>query len=445
MSTVIISNGFNKFPLAVAASEASRCGLLAQLLTGAYPTSRIKTVVKHTLFAGSERIARLLDREEALDESFVRALWGPEAIHVLATYSELLPPLRPHASALKALSLKLYGRQAARFIMGAGHTARIYHYRSGFGQESVAVAKERGMVALCDHSIAHPAVLDFLVANEGRLPGKDKAAPIAPLWRAVARDIDQADHVVVNSHFVKETFLNEGWDSSRVHVVYMGVEDEFLDWISDRSRDAAVMPDVRLLFAGTVERRKGAHVLLSALRTLDDVPWRLEIIGPIAPEIRANYNDVLRDPRVELVGTVRTQELARRMAAADAFVFPSLAEGSARVVFKALAAGCYVITTSNAGSIVEHDVHGALVPPGDSTALADVIRIAEADRALLRDVGRANAELIRARFRQQHYGAALARLYDSLLRNTAGSAAATSRPCTNVELSSSTRPEEHVR
>ena len=33
---------------------------------------------------------------------------------------------------------------------------RIYHYRAGFGQASVQTAKELGIVALCDHSIAHP-------------------------------------------------------------------------------------------------------------------------------------------------------------------------------------------------------------------------------------------------------------------------------------------------
>ena len=48
---------------------------------------------------------------------------------------------------------------------------------------------------------------------------------------------------------------------------------------------------------------------------------------------------------------------------------PASVEGSARVVFEALAAGCYVITTPNAGSIVKDEVHGALVEPGSADGL----------------------------------------------------------------------------
>ena len=47
------------------------------------------------------------------------------------------------------------------------------------------------------------------------------------------------------------------------------------------------------------------------------------------------------------------------MSRAEVFVFPSLAEGSARVVAMAMAAGCYVITTPNSGSVVRDGAMGA--------------------------------------------------------------------------------------
>ena len=49
---------------------------------------------------------------------------------------------------------------------------------------------------------------------------------------------------------------------------------------------------------------------------------------------------------------------------ADIFLFPSLVEGSAKVIFEAMASGCAVITP-NSGSIVEHNKGGFVVKAGN--------------------------------------------------------------------------------
>ena len=120
-----------------------------------------------------------------------------------------------------------------------------------------------------------------------------------------------------------------------------------------------------------------------------------------------------------MLGTLPRAQLAAQMLAAPVFVFPSYAEGSARVVFAALACGCYVITTPTAGTIVEHGVHGALVPPGDVDAVRHAVAEAAADRARVAEIGNRNAALIRARYRQRAYGDTLQALYDELSRGTA--------------------------
>ena len=58
---------------------------------------------------------------------------------------------------------------------------------------------------------------------------------------------------------------------------------------------------------------------------------------------------------------------------ADAFVLPSIAEGSAIVIYEALSFGLPVITTPNAGSVLEDGVEGQIVPASDSVALAAAI------------------------------------------------------------------------
>ncbi len=154
--------------------------------------------------------------------------------------------------------------------------------------------------------------------------------------------------------------------------------------------------------------------MIAALKLLSDVPWTLEIAGVVAPDMR-RCRDFLKDPRVSVTGWLARDKLAARMAAAEVFVFPSRAEGSARVVFEALAAGCYVITTLNAGSIVEDGVHGRLIPPGDPDQLAAAIRDAAAKRRGLAEIARRNAALVREKYRQRDYGDKLVALYEDLL------------------------------
>jgi glycosyltransferase involved in cell wall biosynthesis len=107
------------------------------------------------------------------------------------------------------------------------------------------------------------------------------------------------------------------------------------------------------------------------------------------------------------------------MLQADVFVLPTLAEGSARVIFEALAAGCWVITTPNAGSIVPDVAAGAVVPPADPHALAEAIANVLADPGAARLAGAENASLIRDRFTQDRYGFQLSKLFSDL--NTARS------------------------
>lgn len=410
---VIISNGFSKFHLAVAAAEAQRRGKLAAFLTGAYPTPAVRRLVTGAGLSGGWQLARLLARREDIPDSLVQPISWPESVQKTGFLVRRIPGLAGVGAWLNETSLRRYARRAVGLIERFGPDAGLYHYRAGFGHESVRAAKRLGMVALCDHSIAHPAVLDYLVTHDGQLPPSGARGAISRFWRDILADIEQADAVLVNSQFVKDTFLHQGWDESLVHVIYLGVDDQFFDAIPEIPPRTMEGP-LRLLFAGSLERRKGAVALISALATINDRPWQIELLGAIAPDIASANHPFLSDPRVAVSGTVSRVELANRMAGAEVFIFPSLAEGSARVVFEALACGCYVITTPNTGSIVEDGVHGALVPPGDADALAGAIRRAIADRGMVGEIGKRNATLVRERYRQSRYGDGLARLYDRL-------------------------------
>ena len=419
---IIVSNGFNKFFLAAAASELARRGRLAALVTGAYPTSVVEKAVRLVGLAKTRKAARLLARSEPIPAELVFSDWMSEGLHVVGAGLQRSAPARTFGKFLDRKSYRWYGHRAQSIVRRAAtNGASIYHYRAGFGHESVRAARACGMFTLCDHSMVHPSLDEPFVSRGGAwpqvMPARD---PSQSFGRELLEDIRQADAVLVNSDFVKETFLRQGWDAQRLHVIYSGVDDAFFQVLETLgSRPAKTTEPMRIVFAGAFTVRKGASVLESALALIaEDRPtFELHVAGAISADASAAWRSLRCDPRVRYHGVLPRTELAGLFAGAPIFVFPSLAEGSARVVFEALASGCYVITTPNSGSIVEDGVHGRLVPPGDPVALAAAIRQTLAlDPARLREIGANNARVVREQYRQSNYGDKLVALYAELLR-----------------------------
>jgi len=401
---VIISNGFSKFHLAVAAAEADRRKLLSSFLTGAYPTPLVRKLLSLPYLRTNAWARRLGARGEQISDKRVRALFLSDAVNFLGAVVK--------SQTVSVDAMRLYGWSAIHDVeRAASEGARIYHYRAGFGGASVESARKRGMFLLCDHSIAHPATVDALVKNMGRMPDRVETVKVGPFWGYVLRDIERADAVLVNSRFVEDTFRQVGQDRAPIHVIYLGVDDSFLAQVPRRE---SASEELQILFAGYFEKRKGAEIVMDAFERIDNLPWRLEIAGSVSPEVADRARGFFSNPRVKYLGLLSRKDLASAMARAEVFIFPSFAEGSARVVFEALACGCYVITSPNSGSIVEDGVHGAIVPPGDSNSLAEAIEYAYQHRGRVADIGRSNALCVRAKYRQCNYGDELATLYKEL-------------------------------
>ena len=412
---LIVSNGFGQFHMRLAATEATRRRALAAFITGGYPTPALARFLRIARLGRFDAAGRLLARGAPLAPARVHPLWAGEPFQQAASRLRRLSPATVQAAdRLDLAARRLYAAAAARIVakLGPAHGRGIYHYRSGFGGVSVDVARRHGWLCLCDHSIVHPAALQHLVAHGGSLPPRGEPECIDRNWRAILADVERADHIVVNSEFVKSTFLHQGERHRRVSVLCLGVGDEFLSVIPPRGPGTG---PIRMLFVGSFCRRKGGPVLADAWARLAGVDCRLDLCGSVAADAAAAFERLVRDRRVTWHGPIPASEVAARMAAADIFVFPTLAEGSARVVFEALAAGCYVVTTANAGSIVTDGRHGRIVAPGSVAALVDALREAARDRARAARIGARAAALVRRSYRQAHYGARLFALYEALL------------------------------
>lgn len=204
-------------------------------------------------------------------------------------------------------------------------------------------------------------------------PGADVFFPDEAIQREKL-EWELAHWIVAGSDFVRQGLIESGVAVEKIVVVPYGVQLPLSP--PTRARNGPL----KILFAGKVGLRKGAHHLLRAIEALDPAGVQVSFAGDceLTSDIQQLYSS-----RVRFLGRLPRSAMPDLYAEADVFVLPSIVEGSAVVIYEAMSHGLPVITTPNAGSLVEDGVHGRIVPAGDAEALGDAIRGYVDDRELL--------------------------------------------------------------
>ena len=186
-------------------------------------------------------------------------------------------------------------------------------------------------------------------------------------------------------------------DPGRVTVVRTGIDPLSVSAKNDCPLPAMLSGENYLLYFGRLEERKGVHILGMALPAVLEAHPALKAVfvgdelgyrGVGMREAIISMNQQYAD-RIIFLPRLPQRELFPIIRAAHLVVLPSLWENLANTCLEAMQLGRPVVATRHCGfeEVIEDNVSGFLVEPGDAKALA--LRILEVldDRSLLDRVG----------------------------------------------------------
>lgn len=305
----------------------------------------------------------------------------------------------------------LFGKMSSKYIKNAD----VFHVRSGAGQGgAIEVAKKRGIKVLVDHSIAHPNEVykQLLKANNG-IDGSDIfIRPDSKFWSLVLKDCHEADALLVNSQYVKESFIDNGYDANKIFVAELGVRKDFIGI----KQNWEINLKIKLLFTGGFGKRKGGHLIVETTKMLIDygIDFELHIIGSVIGDIILP-EWFIKNTNVFLHGFIPQDHLKDHLINSDIYIFPSYSEGAAQSVKEAMAVGLPVITTYQSGAPVIHNVNGVLIPDNSSKELFESILSLSNDLEKRKLIGTNASQTISSEHNWSMYAENVIKVYNKLL------------------------------
>ncbi|HEX6803121.1 MAG TPA: glycosyltransferase family 4 protein [Terriglobales bacterium] len=177
----------------------------------------------------------------------------------------------------------------------------------------------------------------------------DVSQEAVDLW---TQTVLRCDRLYSNCEFVRRSLEHEYGAPSEI--IPTGADTRFFTPRHDRPGN----PRLRVLFAGSLCRRKHPEVLLSAAARFPQVDFRIVGEGPLHGELRTRIGQE-RLGNVTLAGCLGPEQLREEYRQADIFFFPSTFEGSPKVIVEAAACGLPVIVRdSYSPDTVIHGVSG---------------------------------------------------------------------------------------
>jgi phosphatidyl-myo-inositol dimannoside synthase len=316
----------------------------------------------------------------------------------------------------QTISFRSFGRAKIRFVLSALRAAH-------------SAPSATSTVILATHpNLAVPAA--WIHRNSRRFTtvvmshGIEVWEPL-PMFRR--RALARASAVLgPSSHTVERLIDVQGIAKEKVHKLAWPISPAYLRLADAPTRlipPAAFPTGPLVLTVGrwvAAERYKGLDDLLRGIAQVRAEIPNLNLVavgsGDDLPRLRKLAADSGIADCVYFLENLSREELAACYSQADVFALPSSGEGFGLVFLEAMAFSKPVIAAASAGAkdVVEDDVNGLLVPPGDPETLSRALVRLLRDASLRERLGRRAGEIVREKYRFDSFQAELVNILDAL-------------------------------
>jgi 2-deoxystreptamine N-acetyl-D-glucosaminyltransferase/2-deoxystreptamine glucosyltransferase len=187
---------------------------------------------------------------------------------------------------------------------------------------------------------------------------------------AEGRVLAQADMVIALTRPAAERMLRDGVPEDRIRVIPPGYDPEL--FAAEPPDPFPDLPRPRVAYIGRIAPQKDVGTLVDAFGRISGKGC-LVVVGD-GPE-REAVERRARSGRVHFTGFVEHRKIPAVLRHVDLLVLATRYEELPSVLVEGMAAGLPVVASRVGGipTLVDHDVNGLLVPPGDAAALAAAI------------------------------------------------------------------------
>jgi glycosyltransferase involved in cell wall biosynthesis len=232
-----------------------------------------------------------------------------------------------------------------------------------------------------------------------------------------------AQRVIAVSNITRDVYLKLGISSKKLVTMYNGIDLKVFTQKGSRAshkRKILNLPPgcVVITTVAVLREPKGIQFMLQALPAIVKVVPNLFYVivgdGDYRMALEELSNQLNIQEHVIFLG--HRTDIPEILAASDLFVFPTLQDALPTVLFEAMAVGLPIIASAVGGvpEIIHHQQNGVLVPPADTSSLAETCIHLLSDGEYLKQISASALRTVKEKFDIQKQIQNLTNLYDQV-------------------------------
>jgi len=266
----------------------------------------------------------------------------------------------------------------------------VVHLNPSFDMKSLL--RELNIIALCKLH-RRQILVQFHGGNVTTLLNKDHL----PIY--VGLIINWASCLVVLTHIQKKPLLKH-CPEAKISVIPNMIDTTIFQW-KEKNQNFRY----RILYMSKIESKKGVFDVLESIQLVLDkfsnIKFLLAGDGPDKEKLQLLCCENRFEDHVKFCGYLNDQQKINFLCRGDIFLFPShYQEGMPYALLEAMAAGLPIIATATGGipEIIEHNINGILISPGDPEKLSQAIAYLLANHRLRKEFGIKNRHKTEAEY-----------------------------------------------